>query len=226
MSGGIIEAPCVNNSENLTAIRGNTLFVGFIHLKSLEKKIASAIAPERERNGPFKSLNDFLRRVAPGLEQARLLIRIGAFRFTGKNKQKLLWEALLYYSQAAARIPATEELFDIEPSEYPLPVFEYDDIENAFDEIELIGFPLQDPFHLLPAADHGDTHAAHLMKRIGANVVMTGYVVTTKDTGTKGGQLMHFGTFQLTTEGIDEPIRALTEACRTSNVAPDRKSVV
>ena len=31
---------------------------------------------------------------------------------------------------------------------------------------------------------------------------------------------MHFGTFQLTTEGIDEPLRALDEARRAGNVAP------
>jgi L-ascorbate metabolism protein UlaG (beta-lactamase superfamily) len=29
---------------------------------------------------------------------------------------------------------------------------------------------------------------------------------------------MHFGTFQLTTEGIDEPLRALEDACRTKNL--------
>jgi hypothetical protein len=29
---------------------------------------------------------------------------------------------------------------------------------------------------------------------------------------------MHFGTFQLTTEGIDEPLRALDEACRAKNI--------
>ena len=33
---------------------------------------------------------------------------------------------------------------------------------------------------------------------------------------------MHFGTFQLTTEGIDEPPRALTEACRARNVVEPR----
>jgi len=30
---------------------------------------------------------------------------------------------------------------------------------------------------------------------------------------------MHFGTFQLTTEGIDEPLRALENACRERNIA-------
>jgi L-ascorbate metabolism protein UlaG (beta-lactamase superfamily) len=33
---------------------------------------------------------------------------------------------------------------------------------------------------------------------------------------------MHFGTFQLTTEGIDEPLRALEDACRLRNVPLSR----
>jgi L-ascorbate metabolism protein UlaG (beta-lactamase superfamily) len=33
---------------------------------------------------------------------------------------------------------------------------------------------------------------------------------------------MHFGTFQLTTEGIDEPLLALEEALRTRNVPVSR----
>jgi L-ascorbate metabolism protein UlaG (beta-lactamase superfamily) len=33
---------------------------------------------------------------------------------------------------------------------------------------------------------------------------------------------MHFGTFQLTTEGIDEPLRALEEACRAKSIPPSR----
>jgi L-ascorbate metabolism protein UlaG (beta-lactamase superfamily) len=33
---------------------------------------------------------------------------------------------------------------------------------------------------------------------------------------------MHFGTFQMTIEGIDEPVRALGEACREKNIPPSR----
>ena len=33
---------------------------------------------------------------------------------------------------------------------------------------------------------------------------------------------MHFGTFQMTTEGIDEPLCALENACRTKNIAQPR----
>lgn len=33
---------------------------------------------------------------------------------------------------------------------------------------------------------------------------------------------MHFGTFQMTTEGIDEPLRALEDACREKSIPPAR----
>ena len=33
---------------------------------------------------------------------------------------------------------------------------------------------------------------------------------------------MHFGTFQLTTEGIDEPLRALEDACRARSLPPSQ----
>jgi L-ascorbate metabolism protein UlaG (beta-lactamase superfamily) len=37
---------------------------------------------------------------------------------------------------------------------------------------------------------------------------------------------MHFGTFQLTAEGIDEPVRALTEACTARSIPPSRFRVL
>jgi L-ascorbate metabolism protein UlaG (beta-lactamase superfamily) len=37
---------------------------------------------------------------------------------------------------------------------------------------------------------------------------------------------MHFGTFQMTTEGIDEPLRALKDACSAHQVPPSRFRVL
>jgi L-ascorbate metabolism protein UlaG (beta-lactamase superfamily) len=42
------------------------------------------------------------------------------------------------------------------------------------------------------------------------------------DLGATASIGMHFGTFQLTTEGIDEPVRALEDACRARDVPPLR----
>ena len=42
------------------------------------------------------------------------------------------------------------------------------------------------------------------------------------DLGAPESIAMHFGTFQLTNEGIDEPLRALEEARRANNVPADQ----
>jgi L-ascorbate metabolism protein UlaG (beta-lactamase superfamily) len=42
------------------------------------------------------------------------------------------------------------------------------------------------------------------------------------DLGAPASIAMHFGTFQLTTEGIDEPLRALEEARRANQISVDR----
>ncbi len=196
MNGATLEAPCVNHSEYLTSIAGSTIYVGFIHLKSLEAQVAQAIAPDREKNGPYKSLHHFMTRIKLGLEQIRILIRIGAFRFTGKTKQQLLWEAMLYFSERKAnQLPSSDHLFQTEPKEYPLPHLERNSLEDAFDEIELLGFPLLDPYRLLSGGSRGDTVARGLMQKLGKRVTIVGYVVTTKDTRTLDGKPMHFGTF-------------------------------
>lgn len=196
MNGAVIEAPCLNQSDYLTTICGKTIYIGFIHLKSLEVKIAKHIAVDRERQGAYRSLDHFLRRTPGiGLEQVRLLIRVGAFRFTGKSKQRLLWEAMLFFSSVQAKPTLSQHLFDTEPSEYPLPVLQRNELEDAFDEIELLGFPLCDPFKLLRTTDYGDVTARELPGKINRRVRLVGYVVTTKDTSTLKGEPMHFGTF-------------------------------
>ena len=195
MSGAVIEAPCINNSVYLTSIKGKTIFIGFQHLKSLESVIANAMCTEREKRGPFKGLIDFLKRIDLGVEQIRLLIRIGAFRFIGKSKQELLWEALLYFSDAKSKNHHTEALFESEPEDNLLPTLKSNDLESAFDEIELLGFPLCDPFRLLGTTDRGDTVARQLMDKLRQRVTVIGYLVTTKDTSTKNREHMFFGTF-------------------------------
>ena len=197
MNGAIIEAPCVNHSEHLTTIYDNQIYIGFIHLKSLETKVAQYIAVERHQNGEYKSLDNFLRR-APGigLEQLRILIRIGSFRFTQKTKQQLLWESMLYFSNAKSKPTTTIDLFDTEPKVYPLPELKRNPLEDAFEEIELLGFPLCNPFDLLAIDNHGDTAARELSNKKGKQVRIVGYIVTTKDAYTmKTKEHMAFGTF-------------------------------
>ncbi|HCZ37749.1 MAG TPA: hypothetical protein DHV26_17655 [Cytophagales bacterium] len=197
MSGATILAPCVNNSNYLTTIYGTQIYIGFIHLKSLEQKIGNHIEQERNKNGPYKSLDNFLRRTPGiGLEQLRILIRLGSFRFTGKTKQQLLWESMLFFNKTRSRPTSVEELFDTEHKSFPLPVLKRNNLEDAFDELELLGFPLCNPFDLLLTQNYGDTTACELPSKKGKAVRIVGYVVTTKDAFTmKNHDHMCFGTF-------------------------------
>ena len=194
MNGAIIEAPCVNHSTYLTSITGRSIYIGFVHLKSLETRIGEMIPRERRVNGPFKNLENFMRRIPLGLEQIRVLIRIGAFRFTGKTKQQLLWEAMLYFGQSEASREVTP-LFEMETTPFVLPELERSPYEDAFDEMELLGFPLCDPFELVNPEGPHTMVADGLITRLGQSVTMLGYVITTKNTRTKDGKPMHFGTF-------------------------------
>jgi DNA polymerase-3 subunit alpha len=200
MAGAKIEAPCVNKSDYLTNIYENTIYIGFIHLKSLEKKIGEAIPVERMHNGSYNSFEDFLQRIPAGLEQTNILIRIGALRFTGKTKRELLWQTHFYYNQTK-RKDSYRGIFKNTIRQFDFPDLESDTLEDAYDELELLGFPLCNPFLLLDKTYEQNTTASQLKGKINRNVTIIGYLVTTKNTRTVDHKLMHFGTF-LDEEGV------------------------
>lgn len=92
-AGGIVHAPCVNNSDVLTNINGRDVYVGFTHIQGMNDELMERIVQERIEYGLYKSLYDFIERTGIGLEHLNVLIRLGALRFTGKTKKELLWEA-------------------------------------------------------------------------------------------------------------------------------------
>jgi DNA polymerase-3 subunit alpha len=192
--GGDIQLPCVNNSELLTSIQGHKIFLGFVHLKNLEKKNAELIPEERRTNGPYADLYNFIKRIPVGLEQLQVLIRIGAFRFTGKPKRTLLWEAFGYLGKGKPK-HVNSELFKVTTKRFELPALEKNPYEDAFDEMELLEFPLCNPFEILDKSYKSELQANHLLQLIGQKVEIIGYLVTTKDTRTKSGLPMNFGTF-------------------------------
>ena len=81
--------PCVNHSDELTNIHGNDVYIGLIHVKQLEKSTVETLLEERSREGNYLHLQDLIQRTAIGMEQLNTLIRVGALRFTGKNKKEL-----------------------------------------------------------------------------------------------------------------------------------------
>ena len=193
--GGNIHLPCVNRSDYKTNIKGKDIFIGFIHLSNLEQKIAERMLEERERNGAFQNLEDFIHRVSPGIEQLVLLIRSGAFRFTGKTKPALLWDAYSLQKTEVKR-PKGQWLFQEEAKSYQMPPLETKVLEDTYDEIELLGFPVSmNYFEMLKTSYRSGVKAQNMKDFIGKTVRMLGLLVHIKYVRTKRKEIMYFGTF-------------------------------
>ncbi|GGW55821.1 DNA polymerase III alpha subunit [Winogradskyella epiphytica] len=194
MHNGIIEAPCINQSYTEAIIKGKTIYLGFMFLQSLEAKTIQRILNERQLNGAFESLHDFIERVPISIEQISILIKINAFRFTKINKRELLWEAHLKISKTVLKEEHIS-LFKTERIHYNTPELPSSELENAFDSIELLGFSLCNPFNLLEKPSISNLRAKHLIQLKNKLIRIEGYLITIKNTKTTNGKIMHFGTF-------------------------------
>ncbi len=195
--GGIIHLPCVNKSIYTTTLYDKDIYLGFIHIKSLGEDIAHKIVIEREVNGDYTSLDNFKLRTKISLEQLIILIRINAFRFSGQDKRELLWEAHMIYNPAdLKRKDISLSMFEEPALKWKLPKLEKNNIEDAYDEIELLEFPVSlNEFDLLKTKSRGDCKANDLSKFIGKKVRILGNYVTQKTVRTSNAKLMAFGTF-------------------------------
>jgi len=195
MHGAKIFPPCINRSETQTVIDGTAIHLGLGFLKSLETNTIDAVLKERYRGGYYRSLQDFLGRVPISLEQLSILIRIGAFNFTRKSKKELLWNAHFILSKSKQTAPE-RTLFKQEVKEFKIPELYYHPLESAYDEIELLGFPVTcSPFELLEDLTLPQTVAADLPKLINRNIEIVGNLVHVKRTRTNNGKTMSFGVF-------------------------------
>jgi DNA polymerase III alpha subunit len=194
--GAEIELPCINKSEFKTCIQGKTVYIGFAHLSGLEHKMISLIVENRNQYGEFSGLEDFLQRIHTGMEQLLLLIRIGAFRFTGKSKAELYWTA--HFVLKKTPLPSLQnQLFKQKTKKSKLPDLCFQTkLEDAYDEIELLDFPVSlSAFDMLKTKFRGDLTARELILHKGKIIKITGKLSTIKYVRTKRKEIMNFGTF-------------------------------
>lgn len=193
-TGARLHAPCTNNSDTYTNIKGIDVYVGLVHIEKLTATLLNCIITERHNNGPYLSMEDFIERTDPGMEQLNILIRIGALRFTGMTKQELLWRANFFQKQQQEQ-PVSAGLFNEPAIDFKLPQLSSRPLQDAFDEIEILGFALQDTFHMVDDDQKGITYANELPAKLGQTVRMLGQLVTIKESTTIKRETMNFGTF-------------------------------
>lgn len=194
-AGGTIHLPCINHGQALTCLTGTDVYLGFGHVQSVEGKVVQTLVREREEHGPYACLEDFVTRTRITLDQLLLLIRIGALRGTGQNKKALLWEAHQLLGGKKAREEG-QPLFQEPAKELRLPTLSHSSLEDAYDELELLGFPVSlSAFEMLQTDFRGEALAADLPERVGQKLRLAGNLVCTKGVRTVRNELMMFGTF-------------------------------
>jgi len=194
MCGAIIEAPCINNSNIANIIKGKSIFLGYSYLKELEKKTMIRIIEARHQEGKFVSLEDFINRVLISIDQLSILIRINAFRFTGMDRYELLWQAHYKLDKSPQKY-IQNKLFVPEYREAVIPQLNTTTQELAYEQIELLGFPLCSHFDLLAEPPKNTNCREDMKASNGKMIFIYGYVVNIKTTHTGKGKRMQFGTF-------------------------------
>ncbi|MDF2932764.1 MAG: polymerase subunit alpha [Chryseobacterium sp.] len=180
MSGATIHNPCVNLSQFHTTVYGTDVYLGLMHIEKLEATVKHFIPAERKNNRDYKSLEDFVKRVSIGIETLQTLIFMGAFRFTGKQKHELLIEARFLFSKNKHKTKIIS-LFEEPQKDYKLPIIQRDRFEDAFDEIEILGFPVSfSIFDLLKTKYRGHVLVKDLLQYHKKQVKMLAYLISRK----------------------------------------------
>jgi error-prone DNA polymerase len=192
-----IHRPCVNISEELTIIHKRMVYPGLGLVKGLRSKTMAIILEQRNLNGLFSDLEDFMKRTGILSTQLELLIDVGAFDFTGRTKKQLLWDACLLIASAQNYNASRLLLFETDRTEYKLPALLDNRIDDLYSDIVNLRFTTDDIFNLVDIDLSEYLLSSELKDHIGKKVQCLGYLICIKHTYTKKvKRSMYFGTWQ------------------------------
>jgi hypothetical protein len=107
----------------------------------------------------------------------------------------LLWQSKLIQSKSKP-VAVSNTLFSVKRKQFELPQLSQSKLEDAYDEMELIDFPVSmSAFDMLQTQFRGEILSRQMMQKVGKMVRMLGNLVTLKYVWTSKKEIMHFGTF-------------------------------
>lgn len=191
--GAEILAPSINEGEIPCVLRDKKLILGFILVDGIETHLIHSIIQERNQHGKFTDFENLIQRIHIPLEQLTRIIRINALRDFPETRKQLLWKAQL----VASKVPKHREptLFEPTKQQVNFPVLEENSYELAFEQLELLGFPLCNPFELLGEVVPTHTPARLIPQSLGLKITTYGYLVALKNSTTQTQLRMSFGSF-------------------------------
>jgi error-prone DNA polymerase len=108
--------------------------LGFASVRDLGTKAAERIAAERDENGPYDDLEDFVRRTDLPRAALEALATAGAFDCFGLSRREALWQAGALAGTTGAHLPGTSSGADRTPA---LPVMS--PVEQTFADLWATG---------------------------------------------------------------------------------------
>ncbi len=203
-----VRLPSVNHSRleyttETSGSSGRAIRIGLMQVKGLHLETIEKIVRSRERHGPYRSLEDFLRRVPVERDEIEALVKCGAFDEVGNEKTTrpaLLWR--LNLMRAAAAPPASpagmlfpEALPPPAPEPIATPAADYTReqrlaYEQEILEVNVSGHPLD------RIKRNGEAWSNELDALRGRRVTLLGWLVTFRHVGTKDYRNMMFLTLE------------------------------
>ena len=187
-------APCINRSNSNFTLEETGIRTGFDAIAGFPQSLKLSLWEERNRNGPFTSLAEFMTRLHPGSETLALLIQSGACDCFGLPRPVL-------YLQAESELRrSSRELFSPCIPDRWAPV-QVSKLHKAQDEWQTLGFTLEMPLiamfrsstgYAMPFGFGNITSCEAFAGNIGRKITIEGTVATARRTTTESGKPMQF----------------------------------
>lgn len=185
--------PHINEAGDKWRGKGAQLTVGFLAVKGVSRATVSDILAAR-CDMEFDSIADFVRRVRPPVDEAKMLLYAGAFAEISPGSRTGQWWELLYHRQKGG-----ESLLSGAESPLVRPVLpELNAADILRQEFIALGFLCKShPLSLVRMVRKTPPlRAGQLAQWIGKRVELAGWLITGKLISTKTGEPMEFITFE------------------------------
>lgn len=188
--GFAVLRPDINRSEWRHTVEDGSFRLGLCQIREVPETFLRGLLSEREKNGPFADLYDFLSRTDPGLPSVRNIIRSGCLDELGGGltRPELFW--------AFFHRNGGDFLFAFPP--VPKCIGDYSRPRKLYDEVDTLGLivschPLEIFAEQRPLGSYIDSRA--IPAHVGGRVAIAGVLITGKETKTKKREQMGFFSF-------------------------------
>ena len=172
-----VKLPDVNRSDVYCTVENDSVRIGFGFLRDWGHGVTAEVVSERERNGPYRYLADFVRRAPARLSRTAIenLVWVGGCDSFGLTRRELLWQAGLWLSPTTQRADRHRICRQLElPLDHPYENLSFPDVEDderLLAEYRVMGFSASGhPFNLLGDALPPNIIRSDLLDRLEQDV--------------------------------------------------------